>query len=642
LPTVDVVIATDNCTSTPIVAIASDVTVPGNCANSYSVERTYVATDDCGNSAEFVQYIYVQDQVDPIFNAENESIYTYECGTIIPVNQPIAVDNCDEALDYSFNDVATGTACNQVITRTWTAADDCGRTSSFVQTININDTQAPVIVAAPQIERPCSAWQTLDPSITVTDNCSNDVQLVILSDVFVSGSCAGEYIRTISATDDCGNADTVEQIIVLIDNFAPVAISEPVTITVECSDEIPAYQPAWSDNCSGTWTTNTTSETFGSGCSFQIVETYSATDPCNNTGYTTRTINVVDTTAPSLVGVPANMIIDCNDDIPAAGGVTATDNCDLNASVSMQETTLPGNCASNYTIERMYIATDWCGNADTAMQIINVQDVTAPIFNADNESIFSYTCPEIAIGEAAPVVTPVAVEDCSEFTVIYSDIETGTDCNRQITRTWTAADACGNASTFVQNITIIDNEAPQFAGPNNVSAPCDNYAGIIDVTATDNCSGAVQVTIDGDVISGSGCSRVVTRTYRATDDCGNSATFVQTIQLLDGVAPSVTNPPVAVTLECNQAFPVYTPNWTDNCDASLTLTSTTFANPINCATQITNRFTATGSSTHVLPQGHRLCRVKTGTGHQLQTQTVSFALLSAAIGQHHTHLDPEA
>lgn len=510
LPSVDLVYAADNCTSTPIVAIASDVTVPGNCANSYSVERTYVATDDCGNSAEFVQYIYVVDQVDPIFNAENESIYNYECGTTIPVNQPIAVDNCDLVLDYSYDDATSGTACNQVITRTWTAADDCGRTSSFVQTININDTQAPVIVAAQQITRPCSDWQALDTSITVTDNCSNDVQLVILSDVFVSGSCAGEYIRTISATDDCGNADTVEQIIVLIDNFAPVAISEPVTITVECSDEIPAYQPAWSDNCSGTWTTGMTSETFGFGCSFQIVETYSATDPCNNTGYTTRTINVVDTTAPQLQGVPENVNVECGSPIPPAAIVTAID-CDPSVIITVEQMELPSNCAQNSSIEYMYIARDWCGNADTAYQLINV----------------------------------------------------------------------------------VDNTPPVISGPNNVQAPCDNYTANIDVSASDICDTSVDVVIDSESISGSGCSRVVTRTYSATDGCGNTSSFVQTIQLTDDIAPSVTNPPVAVTRDCNQPIPAYTPIWTDNCDNSVSSEMVETAFTIGCATIITRAYTGT-------------------------------------------------
>ncbi|MFN5620140.1 MAG: hypothetical protein ACK478_02455, partial [Flavobacteriales bacterium] len=602
LPTVDVVIATDNCTSTPIVAIASDVNVPGNCANSYTVERTYVATDDCGNSAAFVQYIYVQDQLDPIFNAENESVYFYPVGASIPVIQPSAVDNCDPVLDFSYVDAAFGQNCNQGITRTWTAADDCGRTSTFVQIISIADTEAPQIFGNLEISRPCSDWGMLDPSIYATDNQSNNVQVVILSDEFVTGSCAGTVIRTLVATDDCGNSSTFEQVITLIDAIAPVAINEPVTITVECSDEIPAYQPSWSDNCSGTWTESMTSEPLGFGCSFQIIETYSATDPCGNTGYTTRTINIVDISAPQLQDVPASMTIDCNDEIPAVASVYATDNCDTNVNITVQESTFPGNCPQNYSIERMYIATDWCGNADTAMQIINIQDTTAPIFYSENESNFTYTCTEVAVDQPVPVVTPLVVEDCGAFTLTYSDHVSGSTCNRVIERTWVAADNCGNASTFVQIITVADYDGPVFSGSNNVSAPCDNYGGIINVTATDNCSGVVEVVIAGESISGSGCSRVVTRTYSATDDCGNTSTFVQTIQLTDDIAPVVTNPPVAVTRDCNQPIPSYTPQWTDNCDASLTLTSTTFAIPINCATQITNRYTATddcGNSTSV-------------------------------------------
>ncbi|MFN5619901.1 MAG: hypothetical protein ACK478_01235, partial [Flavobacteriales bacterium] len=594
LPTVDVVIATDNCTSTPIVAIASDVTVPGNCANNYTVERTYVATDNCGNSAEFVQYIYVEDQVDPIFNGENTAYYEYECGSIIPLIQPIAVDNCDQVLEYSHVDDLSGTACNQVITRTWTAADDCGRTSSFVQTIAINDTEGPVITADANISLPCDNYDALDASVSAFDVCSGVVQ-VTYSDEVVSGGCTGNVIRTLTALDNCGNVSTTEQIITLTDAIAPEATVANVEITVECSDEIPAYAPVWSDNCTSVdeLIKEMTSQQNGFGCSLQIVETYTARDRCGNVGYAYRTINVVDTTDPQLQDVPASVTIDCNDDIPAVATVTATDNCDTSVIISVEESTVPGNCPQNYSIERMYIATDWCGNADTVLQIINIVDTTAPIFNADNESIFNYTCPEVSIGQPAPVVTPEAVEDCGQVSLTYSDVESGTSCNRTIVRTWEAADNCGNVETFVQNITISDVVGPVFEGPNNVSAPCDNYGGIIDVTATDNCSGVVAVSIASESISGSGCSRVVTRTYSAVDGCGNASTFVQTIQLTDDIAPSVTNPPVAVTRDCNQSIPVYTPNWTDNCDGSLTTDFDETAFTIGCTTVITRMYTAT-------------------------------------------------
>ncbi len=520
VPSVADVWAVDACSGDTLMATAIDTIVPGNCANNYTIERTYAVTDDCGNSSYFKQIINVTDTFKPFFDGENIGVYDYECGDSIPVIQPTATDNCDNNLVYDYTEVLSGTACNQVITRTWSAADDCGNVSDdFVQTININDTQAPQIFADPEISRSCSSWTTLDPNVYATDNCTNNVQVSVLSDEFVSGGCAGSVIRTLIATDDCGNVDTVEQVIMLFDSLAPIAISQPVTITVECSDTIPAYQPAWSDNCSGTWTEGMTSQQNGFGCSYQIVETYSATDPCGNIGYTTRTINIIDTTAPQLQGVPASVEVECGNPIPAPANVTATD-CDPSVIITVEQMELPSNCAQNSSIEYMYIARDWCGNADTAYQLINV----------------------------------------------------------------------------------VDNTPPVISGPNNVQAPCDNYSANIEVSASDICDTSVDVVIDSESISGSGCSRVVNRVYRATDDCGNTTTFEQTIQLTDDENPYVTNPPVGVQLNCGEPFPTYVPNWVDNCDQTLTTSLVTSANPINCSTQIDYAYTATddcGNSTTV-------------------------------------------
>src|SRR5207249_5284975 len=59
------------------------------------------------------------------------------------------------------------------------------------------------------------------------------------------------------------------------------------------------------------------------------------------------------------------------------------------------------------------------------------------------------------------------------------------------------------------------------------------------VTTSDNCGGAVTVSWQGDSISSSNCPGqfVISRTYRAADQCGNSATCTQTITVQD------TNPP---------------------------------------------------------------------------------------------------
>ena len=59
--------------------------------------------------------------------------------------------HCDPTVTLTFNDVTTPGNCagNYSVTRTWTATDDCGNSSTATQTINVQDITAPVIAALP-------------------------------------------------------------------------------------------------------------------------------------------------------------------------------------------------------------------------------------------------------------------------------------------------------------------------------------------------------------------------------------------------------------------------------------------------------------------------------------------------------------
>ena len=92
------------------------------------------------------------------------------------------------------------------MTRTWTATDACGNSSTSSQTINVIDTDAPVIDPLPGMTTiNCPATPVFDVA-TATDACGSAFTLTY-SDVTTSGACAGEYsvTRTWTATDDCGN-----------------------------------------------------------------------------------------------------------------------------------------------------------------------------------------------------------------------------------------------------------------------------------------------------------------------------------------------------------------------------------------------------------------------------------------------------
>ena len=83
-----------------------------------------------------------------------------------------------------------------------------------------------------------------------------------------------------------------------------------------------------------------------------------ATDDCGNSKCVTQTIAVVDTQPPTLIGVPADLDLDCKGQVPPMANVSATDSCDCPVTVTASESTYPGECPSAYTTVREWIATD--------------------------------------------------------------------------------------------------------------------------------------------------------------------------------------------------------------------------------------------------------------------------------------------
>ena len=131
LPTGQSVTATDNCTTNMLV-IMSDSTVRGTCAGNFVINRTWTATDACGNSATAMQIITVQDIMPPTFANVPVNI-TLDCGQAVPTaTNPRATDSCTSNVKVS---VVQTTPTATTILRTWTATDACGNVTTATQTI---------------------------------------------------------------------------------------------------------------------------------------------------------------------------------------------------------------------------------------------------------------------------------------------------------------------------------------------------------------------------------------------------------------------------------------------------------------------------------------------------------------------------
>src|SRR5439155_476427 len=129
----------------------------------------------------------------------------------------------------------------------------------------------------------------------------------------------------------------------------------------------------------------------------------------------------------------------------------------------------------------------------------------------------------------------------------------GSSCNNVITRTWTATDSCGNTATASQRITVNDTTRPTLSGvPADPTVQClTNVPPPAAVTATDNCGGPVTVVVqDTQSNLGSSCNNVLTRTWTATDGCGNSATTSQHISVNDTTPPALNGVPGGLTVQC--------------------------------------------------------------------------------------------
>src|SRR6185436_5921374 len=77
--------------------------------------------------------------------------------------------------------------------------------------------------------------------------------------------------------------------------------------------------------------------------------------------------------------------------------------------------------------------------------------------------------------EPAATGTATATDNCDSSPVITrSDSSAPGSCPqaKTITRTWTATDACGNRSSCVQTVNVVDTTAPVITCPANVTVEC--------------------------------------------------------------------------------------------------------------------------------------------------------------------------
>ena len=265
--------------------------------------------------------------------------------------------------------------------------------------------------------------------------------------------------------------------------------------------------------------------------------------------------------------------------------------------MTFSESSVPGACAQEETITRMWVTVDACGNADTCTQVVTVTDDTAPIFDQAAPDDVTVECD--AIPSAA---TLTATDNCDTSpAVVLSESSTAGTCPQEeiITRTWTASDACGNTSVVSQTITVVDTTPPAFdqGCPADITVACDNVPAPVTLTATDNCDSNPGVVFSETTVPGACANEeVITRTWVASDACGNTETCIQVVTVVD-ITPPVFDQtcPADLTVECDNVPTAPTLTATDNCDPAPLVSFNESSTPGNCLQEetITRTWVAT-------------------------------------------------
>ncbi len=493
----------DNCDDDLTIS-SSDATTTGSCAGEYTLTRTWVAADDCGNTATATQSISVEDDVAPVFTFVSED-GAVDCIDFVMFQDATAVDNCG-TVTITSSDSTIGNDCSGAVTRTWVATDDCGNTVSASATITYNDDVSPIFTFVPQNAFVDCADDVVFAEAVAADLCSGVT--LTSNDVMTGDNCVGTVTRTWTATDECGNSATAATTIEYADFQAPVVSNVPASVTITCSENLDfGPEPTFTDNCTDVVTVTfvdieTPGDCSAGGFVYTMERIWTGVDDCGFSVTANQTITVIDTEAPVFTYIPPVADLDCDDDLTPEAP-QASDDCGA-VTVEMTNEDISGElCDNGYAIHYTWTATDACGNTATA--------ATSIWIDPDNEApVFTFV-PAGDYGDCAnfpPTFGEVEVEDaCGSVTVTYIDEAIGNPngCadgeNFDYRRVWTATDACGNTSTAKQTFWIL------------VDAPPSTGAGLMGFIRTEANDAVenVEVTLEGSTLG-------MSELYTSTDD----------------------------------------------------------------------------------------------------------------------------
>ncbi|MDH9024071.1 putative Ig domain-containing protein [Staphylococcus epidermidis] len=576
-------------------------TISGTPSKVGSYDITVTTKDESGNSETTTFTINVEDTTKP--TVENVADQTQEINTEIEPIKIEARDNSGQAVTNKVDGLPAGVTFDEATNTisgtpsevgsydiTVTTTDESGNVTETTFTIDVEDTTKPTVESiANQTQEVNTEIEPI--KIETTDNSGQDVTNKVdgLPDGVtfdeatntISGtpSEVGSYDITVTTTDENGNATETTFTIDVEDTTKPT-VEDITDQTQEINTEINPIKIEATDNSGQTVTnkveglpdgvtfdeaTNTISGTPSEVGSYDI--TVTTTDESGNSETTTFTINVEDTTKPTVESI-AGQTQEINTEMTPIK-IEATDNSDqtvtnkvdgLPDGVTFDEATntisgTPSEVGS-YTVT--VTTTDENGNATETTFTIDVEDTTKPtvedITDQTQEINTEINPIKIEATDNSGQIVTNKVEGLPDGVTFDEATNTISGTPSEVgsyTVTVTTTDENGNATEITFTINVKDTTKPTVGDIADQTQEINTEIEPIKIEATDNSGQAVTNKVDGlpngvtfdeatNTISGTP-SEVgsYTVTVTTTDESGNSETTTFTIDVKDTTKPTV-------------------------------------------------------------------------------------------------------
>ena len=576
----------DECNAEMLLSVTAD-TSDMNCP--LTITRTYTLSDRCGNTSDImVHTIDIFDSVAPVINGTIEAVTVDACGLDILAQYPVPetidellalgnlsiIEECSyESMIISSVEESIEGECPIVVTRTITVEDECGNSSNeVIQIINIQDTMRPqfnvsintVLLDGDDCEFVVPDYVEL-VSQTLTDNCTSLDEMEISQTPLAGELLTADTVVTITAVDACNNVSVMTVHLVLpgvptveiLENDTAFCAGGFATLTAVAAGGTPDYFYWWSPNA---------------GIADIYSSTVTATPDAGDYTYVVTVRDANGCEAEAEVNVTAFAIPDeaetistentlCTGGYNGAIKVLSPQGPQYQYSINgvdYQTSTIFSGLQQGYY--NVYVRSDnGCVTESSIVEVgvsqdmptvtiaapdsvicpnAGVQTVTAVITGGAEPFTYEWSGAEPTPGVAQSAIIAPVINECDTLYIFTVNIE---DANH-----------CSNTAT--DTIVVRDHEVPTISGDLEVvtyngcsidvlPAAASTAAELValGLTVADNCTPINGLVVSHrDVVSGS-CPIVVERYYKVTDGCGNvSDEFLQTLQVLDSVAPVVT------------------------------------------------------------------------------------------------------